>query len=113
MKNQAMKIFSRYVSGEHFSEGLFNHSHNVATVAEEIAKKCKDLDPDKAYAYGLLHDIGRYPGDVGLNHIIIGHKLLLKEGLEDAARIVLTHTFYEGQDWEVFWDEKGLTDDDK
>ena len=113
MKDQAEQIFFRYVSGEHFSEGLFNHSHNVAKIAEKIAEHTKDLDSDKAYAYGLLHDIGRYPGDVSLNHITIGYKLLLKEGLEDAARIALTHTFYEGQDWEVFWDEKGLTDDEK
>lgn len=113
MKEKAEQLFSRYVSGVNFSDSLFAHSHHVAIVAETIARHTKDLDPDKAYAYGLLHDIGRYPGKVGLNHVIIGHKLLLEEGLPDAARIALTHTFYEGQDWEVFWEERGLTDEEK
>ena len=36
-----------------------NHSRVVAHCAEKIARECKDLDPDKAYILGLLHDIGR------------------------------------------------------
>lgn len=36
-----------------------NHSRVVAHCAEKIALECDDLDSDKAYILGLLHDIGR------------------------------------------------------
>ena len=35
------------------------HSRHVATACSLIAARCDDLDPDKAYVLGLLHDIGR------------------------------------------------------
>ena len=31
----------------------------AAYCAEAIAKRCPDMDADKAYIVGLLHDIGR------------------------------------------------------
>ena len=39
-----------------------NHSRIVACCAEKIAENCADLNSDKAYVLGLLHDIGRKIG---------------------------------------------------
>lgn len=36
-----------------------NHSRVATHCAEKIAQECSDLDSDKAYIFGLLHDIGR------------------------------------------------------
>ena len=35
-----------------------DHSRHVAAACSLIAACCDDLDPDKAYVLGLLHDIG-------------------------------------------------------
>ena len=70
-----------------------NHSSGAATVAERIAEKA-GMDKDKAYAMGLLHDIGRYKAvKTGMNHIIYGYELLAEKGLPEIARICLTHSF--------------------
>lgn len=68
------------------------HSRVVARVAETVARRC-GMDGDRAYALGLLHDIGRYEGVSDLHHVIAGYKLLLEKGYKDAARICLTHSF--------------------
>ena len=69
-----------------------NQSRGAARVAETIAKKC-GMDVDKAYAEGLLHDIGRYKGpNTGMEHIIDGYLLLKEKGLEEIARVCLTHS---------------------
>ncbi len=68
------------------------HSRVVARAAEVIATQC-GLEADKAYALGLLHDIGRYEGVRGLHHTIAGYALLRDKGYADAARICLTHSF--------------------
>ena len=69
------------------------HSFGAAKVAERIAEKI-GLDSDKAYAMGLLHDLGRYQGiHTGMRHIIIGYWKLMEEGLPEIARICLTHSF--------------------
>ena len=44
-----------------------NHSQIVAYCAEKIAENCPDLNPDKAYVLGLLHDIGR---KFGVRHLM-------------------------------------------
>ena len=70
-----------------------NHSKATARVAEKIAEKC-GMDADRAYAAGLLHDIGRYKGpNTGMNHIIDGYDILMEKGLPEIARICLTHSF--------------------
>lgn len=46
------------------------HSIVAAECAYKIAKECADLDEDKAYVLGLLHDIGRRFGVTGLAHVI-------------------------------------------
>ena len=70
-----------------------NHSRGAAMVASRIASAA-GMDSDKAYAMGLLHDVGRYKGiKTGMNHIINGYELLVERGMLEIARICLTHSF--------------------
>lgn len=69
------------------------HSFNVARAARRLAEHLTGLDPDAAYALGLLHDIGRRAGVTGMRHVYDGYRFMLDEGYPDAARICLTHSF--------------------
>lgn len=86
------------------------HSYAVARAAEKIARAVQanvlvkggepgdgspvhPLDPDLAYVYGLLHDIGRQEGYTYLAHVWDGYRFLSDFGFENAARICLTHSF--------------------
>jgi putative nucleotidyltransferase with HDIG domain len=69
-----------------------NHSKSVARTAEKIALKC-NLDENKAYILGLLHDIGRHIGITGLKHVLDGYNLMNEKGYVDNAKICLTHSF--------------------
>ena len=73
------------------------HSIEVAESAEKIAKAVVknggNLNSDKAYVYGLLHDIGRRFGVTHLAHVIDGYDYLSAMGFENAARICITHSF--------------------
>ena len=69
------------------------HSENVAEAARLIAIACGDLDPDKSYVLGLLHDIGRRFGVSYLAHVYDGYHYLIGLGYDEAARIALTHSF--------------------
>lgn len=71
-----------------------NHSRVAARCAEAIATACGDLDADKAYVLGLLHDIGRKFGVRHLGHVSDGYAYMLSLGYEEAARICLTHSFH-------------------
>jgi len=73
------------------------HSRNVARVARTIAGAC-GMDADKAYIFGLLHDYGRYEGSTGFRHTIEGYRVLNKLGFSEAARVALTHSFFEGME---------------
>lgn len=68
------------------------HSRVVAEAARTIADAC-ELDGDKAFVLGLLHDIGRYRGVTDLRHVHDGYILLRERGYDDAAQICLTHSF--------------------
>ena len=70
-----------------------NHSRVVAHCAEKIAVECGDLDPDKAYVIGLLHDIGRKFGKRHLGHVSDGYTYMMSLGYDEAAKICLTHSF--------------------
>ncbi len=70
-----------------------NHSRVAAHCAEKIARECGDLDADKAYILGLLHDIGRRAGVRHLGHVSDGYRYLLSLGYDEAARVCLTHSF--------------------
>ena len=70
-----------------------NHSRVVAHCAEKIALECDDLDPNKAYILGLLHDIGRKFGVRHLGHVSDGYTYMMSLGYDEVAQICLTHSF--------------------
>lgn len=70
-----------------------NHSRIAAHCAERIAQECSDLDADKAYICGLLHDIGRKFGVRHLGHVSDGYSYMMSLGYDEAAKICLTHSF--------------------
>lgn len=69
------------------------HSKYVAKACKIIAEKCEDLDEEKAYIYGLLHDIGRYAGITSEKHLIDGYKYCINYGWEKLAQICISHAF--------------------
>ena len=70
-----------------------NHSRVAAHCAEKIALECDDLDSDKAYILGLLHDIGRKFGVRHLGHVSDGYTYMMSLGYDEVAQICLTHSF--------------------
>ncbi len=69
------------------------HSYNVAKAAQIIAEHCENLDSEKAYILGLLHDIGRRTGVAAVRHIIDGYDYSVSKGWDEVGRICLTHSF--------------------
>ena len=69
------------------------HSLTAAHCAEKIAAACGDIDEEKAYVLGLLHDIGRKFGVRHLGHVSDGYRFMMSLGYDEAARICLTHSF--------------------
>lgn len=96
-RNEAIELLKKIISNTDLVNGNpikdnYRHAYNVAYVAESIAK-CVDLDSDKAYIMGLLHDVGRAQ-DRKIRHSILGYKLLKSYGVsEEIARITITHLF--------------------
>lgn len=75
------------------NDGIWiNHSYNVARLAEKIADNA-NMNSEKAYIVGLLHDIGRRNGAMQARHAIEGFNFLTDIGFDDGARICMTHTF--------------------
>lgn len=70
-----------------------NHSRVVAHCAERIAKESKDMDVEKAYILGLLHDIGRKFGVRHLGHVSDGYSYMMSLGYDEVAQVCLTHSF--------------------
>lgn len=70
-----------------------DHSRFVARACENIARRHPDLDPERAYVYGLLHDIGRYPGRTSERHLLDGYRFCMERGWEKAAQICVSHAF--------------------
>ena len=68
-----------------------NHSRVAAHCAERIALYCKDLDPDKAYILGLLHDIGRKFGVRHLGHVSDGYSYMMSLGYDEVARVCILY----------------------
>lgn len=57
------------------------HSINVGIAARNITHKLPNLDENKAYIFGLLHDIGRRVGIVNIpKHVYEGYKYSLEKG---------------------------------
>lgn len=70
-----------------------NHSRVTAHCAEKIAQECDDLDSDKAYILGLLHDIGRKFGTRHLGHVSDGYRYMMFLEYDEVAKVCLTHSF--------------------
>lgn len=68
------------------------HSQSVAENARLIAQRA-GMDEQRAYLFGLLHDIGRRAGVTGIRHIFDGYDYMMALGQPEAARICLTHSF--------------------
>lgn len=73
--------------------GWIAHSLAAGTAAERMAARIGDMDAERAFVLGVLHDIGRRFGEMGMNHAIQGYRFLLAEGDGEAAEICLTHSF--------------------
>ena len=73
-----------------------NHSRIVATCAERIAACVEEMDEEKAYIVGLMHDIGRKFGVKHLGHVYDGYHYMMDLGYDEAARVCLTHSFSTG-----------------
>lgn len=70
-----------------------NHSINVAKAAEAIASRIPDMNSNKAYSLGLLHDLGRINGFSYLKHVIDGYDYLSDMNYDENAKICITHSF--------------------
>ena len=72
----------------------FAHSRTVANAAKLIASRTNELDPGKAYIYGLMHDLGKFylKKEEMYKHPRVGYDLL-KESHPDIAKICITHPF--------------------
>ena len=68
------------------------HSRTAAVSAEAIGRAA-GLDPNRCFVSGLLHDIGRFKGEVQLAHIYHGWKYMNECGYPLIGRICLTHSF--------------------
>ena len=69
------------------------HSRNVALCADAVAAACPNMDPEKAYILGLLHDIGRYVGVGQLKHVYYGWRYMNELGYPAVAKVCLTHSY--------------------
>ena len=70
-----------------------DHSRTAAHCAEKIAEACGDMDAEKAYILGLLHDIGRKFGVRHMGHVSDGYSYMMSLGYDEVAQICLTHSF--------------------
>ncbi len=87
------KAIDIVIDAEKLNPGLWvKHSFLVAECAEKIAKAC-ELNSDKAYILGLLHDIGRRFGTSHFGHIVDGYRYMSSLNYDEVARICLTHSF--------------------
>lgn len=94
-RNEAERLLNEAVE---MNPGLWgDHSRVVARCAEKIAAACGDMDPEKAYVLGLLHDYGRKHGPTYLRHVWDGWQDMLALGFDEVARVCLTHSFNTGE----------------
>lgn len=70
------------------------HSENTGIAARNIAALVPGMDAEKAYILGILHDIGRRVGIVGIpQHVYEGYLYCMENGWEEAAKICMTHSY--------------------
>lgn len=72
------------------------HSRGVGRCCRIIAEHTQDLNPEKAYVLGLLHDCGKRVNEKlsGRFHVREGYDLMEAMDYTDVARVCLTHSFY-------------------
>ena len=91
-REEALKLIR---DGLLFNPGPWGkHCLTAAHCAEKIASACGDMDVEKAYTLGLLHDIGRKFGVRHLGHVYDGYVYMKSLGYDEVAKICLTHEFY-------------------
>lgn len=90
-----------------------DHSRYVAKGCELIVLRCGDMNPELAYIYGLLHDIGRYPGVTGIRHMLDGYDFCKERGWDKAAQICLTHGYLIQEDAAAIVGPADLTADEE
>lgn len=78
---------------EQLNPGKWGEHSRVVARASEIIAAAAGMDSEKAYIYGLLHDIGRRIGFCGQKHIYGGCKYAMEKGWPEIARISLTHSY--------------------
>lgn len=82
------------IAGEMNPGPWIKHSENVGIAAKNIAHLIPELDEDKAYIVGLLHDIGRRVGIVNIpKHVYEGYKFCMEKGWDEVARVCMTHSY--------------------
>ena len=82
------------IAGEMNPGPWVKHSENVGIAAKNIASLIPELDEDKAYIVGLLHDIGRRVGIVNIpKHVYEGYKYAMQKGWDEVARVCMTHSY--------------------
>ena len=93
-------LLSRYTAEQALEEAgrsnpgpWVSHSRYVALACRNIAARCPKLDADKAYVYGILHDIGRHAGVTSERHLIDGYRYCMARGWVKAAQICISHAF--------------------
>ncbi|HBF0015233.1 TPA: HDOD domain-containing protein [Clostridioides difficile] len=91
--NKEIAIEELEVAGKMNPGSWIKHSYNVANVAKLIAEQCENLNSEKAFVCGLLHDIGRRTGISSVRHIIDGYDYVISKGWDEVARVCLTHSF--------------------
>ena len=70
------------------------HSLNTGIAARNIAEKVPGMDAEKAYIFGLLHDIGRRVGVVSISrHVYEGYIYAKEKGWDEVAKICMTHSY--------------------
>ena len=85
-REEALKLIR---DGLLFNPGPWGkHCLTVAHCAEKIASACGDMDVEKAYILGLLHDIGRKFGVRHLGHVYDGYVYMKSLGYDEVAKTI-------------------------
>jgi hypothetical protein len=92
-EEECLALLHKYKTPQH----IIFHSQKVWEVGrllgEALLRRNHNLDMDLLRASCLLHDIGKYPCILSGErfHDILGEKMLISEGYESVARIVVQH----------------------
>ncbi len=83
MKPELVKMIGQFYLRFSYGQNLWQHSIEVAKIAEAIASEL-GLDSNLAKKAGLLHDIGKIIAQAGESHALIGADVLRKFGMDPA-----------------------------